>query len=154
MKLTNRSQWPRVLIANEASLMFSVNCSHIYTSECKVCDAHPINLLGVQVPHLDGLSSWKQQFTIWAHTQTGHCSTVCLPLTVNNNRAWIIMTQSFARRLALQTNMRVRLPFLNFIPEIVSVLQTGLQHPFSKSPKAFGSWKTKSPMKGALSRSI
>lgn len=49
-------------------------------------DTHPVNLLGVQVPHLDYLTSWQQQFAIRAHTQTGHCSAVRLPLTVERNQ--------------------------------------------------------------------
>lgn len=43
---------------------------------------HPVNLLGVQVPHLDHLTSRKQQFSIRAHTEAGHCWSVRLPLTV------------------------------------------------------------------------
>lgn len=50
-------------------------------------DTHPVNLLGVQVPHLDYLTGWKQQFAIRTHTQTGHCCTVRLPLTVENKKA-------------------------------------------------------------------
>lgn len=49
-------------------------------------ETHPVNLLGVQVPHLDYLTSWKQQFAIRAHTQTCHCCTVGLPLTVKKKK--------------------------------------------------------------------
>ena len=52
---------------------------------------HPVNFLGVQVPHLDYLSSWKQQLAIMAHTQTGHCSTVCLPLTLSTQRDNVVV---------------------------------------------------------------
>lgn len=87
---------------------------------------HPVDLFGVQVPHLDHLTGREQQLPIRTHAQAGHCRSVGLPLTAwwqwtnwsMNGRNWTRFShrcQSFyLRKLFYNSwkNLHVDVPFI------------------------------------------
>lgn len=80
---------------------FWVQCSHEREVQCVKIRrrgfksqqwTHPVDLFGVQVPHLDHLTSGEQQLPIGTHTQAGHCRSVRLPLAASWKRPKYFMS--------------------------------------------------------------